>query len=61
MSGEHLRSAVAALADEYPALDIAPVVADFTQPLALPSVPAARRIAYFPGSTLGNFDLAAES
>ena len=56
VSGDHLRAAVAELADDYPALDIAPVVADFTQPLVLPSVPAARRVAYFPGSTIGNFD-----
>jgi len=56
VSGDHLRTAAAALADDYPALDIAPVVADFTQPFALPGVLAARRVAYFPGSTIGNFD-----
>ncbi len=56
VSGDHLRAAAAALSDDYPALDIAPVVADFTQPFALPSVPAARRVVYFPGSTIGNFD-----
>ena len=56
VSGDHLRAAAAALADDYPALDIAPVVADFTQPFTLPDVPAARRVAYFPGSTIGNCD-----
>ena len=56
VSGDHLCAAAAALADDYPALDIAPVVADFTQPFTLPNVPAARRVAYFPGSTIGNFD-----
>jgi L-histidine N-alpha-methyltransferase len=56
VSGDHLRSAAAALADDYPALDVAPVVADFTRPFALPDVPAARRVAFFPGSTIGNFD-----
>jgi L-histidine Nalpha-methyltransferase len=56
VSGDHLRAAAAALADDYPVLDVAPVVADFTRPFALPDVPAARRVVYFPGSTLGNFD-----
>jgi dimethylhistidine N-methyltransferase len=56
VSGDHLRSAAAALADDYPALRVAPLVADFTRPFELPAVPAARRVVYFPGSTIGNFD-----
>ena len=56
VSGDHLRAAAAALADDYPTLDIAPVVADFTQSFDLPSLSAARLVAYFPGSTIGNFD-----
>src|SRR5438067_2196062 len=56
VSGDHLRSAAAALADDYPDLDVRPVVADFTGPFALPGVPAARRVVFFPGSTIGNFD-----
>jgi dimethylhistidine N-methyltransferase len=56
VSGDHLRGAAAALADDYPALAVRPVVADFTRPFALPDVPAARRVVYFPGSTIGNFD-----
>src|SRR5207253_4843505 len=56
VSGDHLRSAAAALADDYPALDVRPVVADFTGPFALPGVPAGRRMVFFPGSTIGNFD-----
>ena len=56
VSGDHLRAAAAVLADDYPALDVTPVVADFTRALVLPSVPAARRVVYFPGSTIGNFD-----
>ncbi|HVL14615.1 MAG TPA: L-histidine N(alpha)-methyltransferase [Gemmata sp.] len=56
VSGSHLRSAAAALADDYPALPVEPVVADFTRPFALPDVPAARRVVFFPGSTIGNFD-----
>jgi dimethylhistidine N-methyltransferase len=56
VSGDHLHSAAAALADDYPALEVAPVVADFTRPFALPDLPAVRRVAFFPGSTIGNFD-----
>ncbi|MBY0515167.1 MAG: L-histidine N(alpha)-methyltransferase [Gemmataceae bacterium] len=56
VSGDHLRSAAAALADDYPALDVAPVAADFTRPFAVPDVAAARRVVFFPGSTVGNFD-----
>jgi dimethylhistidine N-methyltransferase len=55
VSGEHLRSAAAALADDYSTLDVKPVVADFTRPFALPDLPTARRVVYFPGSTIGNF------
>jgi len=56
ISGEHLRDAAADLAVDYPALDIRPVVADFTQALDLPPPPdGARRVGFFPGSTIGNF------
>src|SRR4051812_17699352 len=54
--GAPLRAAAAELADDYPALPVVPVVADFTRPFELPDVPAARRVAFFPGSTVGNFD-----
>lgn len=56
VSGEHLRASAAALADDYPALAVRPVVADFTRPFEVPSAGAARRVVYFPGSTIGNFD-----
>ena len=57
VSGDHLEAAVAALECEYPDLPIRPVCADFTAAFPLPTVPAARRVVYFPGSTIGNFDL----
>jgi len=56
VSGDHLRAAAAALADDYPALDVSPVVADFTREFVLPDVPTERRVVYFPGSTIGNLD-----
>lgn len=54
---EHLIEAASTLARDYPALRIAPVCADFTQPFELPKqiAGAQRRVVYFPGSTLGNF------
>jgi dimethylhistidine N-methyltransferase len=57
VSGAFLRRAAADLAREYPDLRIAPVCADFNGPINLPAVArhAARRVIYFPGSTIGNF------
>ncbi len=44
------------LATEYPAVAVTPVCADYTAPLHLPDLPQrARRVAFFPGSTIGNF------
>jgi L-histidine Nalpha-methyltransferase len=61
VSGEHLRRSAWALGEEYPEVEVLPLCADFTQPLRLPACrkAAARRVVYFPGSTLGNFTLKA--
>ncbi len=56
VSGEHLRAAASALADDYDGLRVEPVVADFTTRFDVPDLPASRRVVYFPGSTIGNFD-----
>ena len=58
ISRDYLFDAAGNLARDYPHLRITPVVADFTQPFDLPVHIAAahRRIVYFPGSTLGNFE-----
>jgi dimethylhistidine N-methyltransferase len=55
---EQLLRSVAALATAYPTLEMLPVCADYTSDFALPSPakPVSQRIAYFPGSTIGNFD-----
>jgi dimethylhistidine N-methyltransferase len=57
ISGDHLQQVAGELQAEYPHVPIQPVVADFTQPFALPAAAAAspRRVVYFPGSTIGNF------
>lgn len=57
ISESALRQASARLAREFPWLDIAGVVGDFSRPLALPMFRgrgAHRRVIYFPGSTIGN-------
>lgn len=53
-----LADSVAALEGEFPAIEMLPVCADFTQPIALPRAARAARqtVVYFPGSTLGNFE-----
>jgi dimethylhistidine N-methyltransferase len=57
ISREHLLGTVARLHERYPELRIVPVVADYTVDIDLPSsVPTGRRTAFFPGSTIGNFE-----
>jgi dimethylhistidine N-methyltransferase len=46
------------LAGRFPWLNVVGVCADYTRPLALPDfvgVPVLRKLAFFPGSTVGNF------
>ncbi|HKL77532.1 MAG TPA: L-histidine N(alpha)-methyltransferase [Gammaproteobacteria bacterium] len=59
ISGEHLAAAAERIAALYPRLDVYPVTADYTQPFPLPetAVPTDTTLVYFPGSTLGNFDV----
>lgn len=60
ISGEQLEEVAATLDQLYPDVAILPVRADYTKPVALPALPAdARRVAFFPGSTIGNFEPAA--
>lgn len=54
ISGEHLRDAAAMLRNEFRGLDVQPVVGDYSQDIVLPPAQA-RRIGFFPGSTIGNF------
>ena len=57
ISGEHLNGAVRALQQDYPGLQVLPVIADYTQTLTLPApmADAGMRVGFFPGSTIGNF------
>lgn len=60
IAAEQLRTFAADLAVRFPWLDIAAVCADYSAPLELPDVvrtARGRRVAYFPGSTIGNFTI----
>jgi dimethylhistidine N-methyltransferase len=58
ISREHLREAAARLAADFPALSVIAVCADYTRPFPLPPLPgpAGKRVGFFPGSTIGNFE-----
>lgn len=62
ISAEHLHAAAEALQRDHPGLEVRPLVADFTQRIELPPLArngsgdgAARRVGFFPGSSIGNF------
>ncbi len=57
ISKEHLLRSSADLARVYPEVEVHPVCADYTSRFEMPPIrgPVARRIAYFSGSTIGNF------
>ena len=56
---DFLQQALSRLAHDYAWLNVTPVHADFTQDFHLPPMPAATRLVFFPGSTIGNFEPAA--
>ena len=60
ISREHLRAAAETLAADYPDLAVHAICADFSLPFRVPGdLPGRRRVGFFPGSTIGNFDRAA--
>jgi L-histidine N-alpha-methyltransferase len=58
ISNEHLHASSNEIRNEFPHIDVLPVVADFTRQFQLPSpmVMPVRNVVYFPGSTIGNFE-----
>jgi L-histidine N-alpha-methyltransferase len=58
ISREHLREAAASLAGDFPGLPVVAVCTDYTRRFSLPplSGPAGKRVGFFPGSTIGNFE-----
>ncbi len=56
ISREQLARVATELSAEYPRVAVRPLAADYTAPLQLPPLPPRdRRVAFFPGSTIGNF------
>ena len=58
ISEEFLLTSAHCIREEFPHIEVLPVVADFTKPFQLPTpvVMPVRNIVYFPGSTIGNFE-----
>jgi L-histidine Nalpha-methyltransferase len=57
ISAEFLHEAVDGLRDAFPALEVHAFAADLTEDLTVPSdIPAAGRLVFYPGSSIGNFD-----
>lgn len=56
ISGDHLAASAKTLQCSYPSLTVLPVVGDYTSAMRLPATAdaTARRVGFFPGSTLGN-------
>ena len=56
ISREQLARVARELAREYPDVAVRPLNADYTLPHTVPDLPVrSRRVAFFPGSTIGNF------
>jgi dimethylhistidine N-methyltransferase len=58
ISREHLRDAAVSLTEDFPSLPVVAVCADYTRPFTLPPLPgpSGKRVGFFPGSTIGNFE-----
>jgi dimethylhistidine N-methyltransferase len=58
ISREHLRDAAVSLAEDFPSLPVVAVCADYTRAFPLPPLPgpSGKRVGFFPGSTIGNFE-----
>lgn len=57
ISAEFLHDAVAGLREEFPGLDVQPLVADLGYVIELPAdLPREKRLLFYPGSSIGNFD-----
>jgi dimethylhistidine N-methyltransferase len=59
ISGDYLKSIAGDIQEQHPGLSVQPLALDFMQPFELPDsgghASEARRVVFYPGSTLGNF------
>ncbi len=51
-----LTAGASRLEEAFPKVTVMAVEADYHEPFTLPALPEGRRIGFFPGSTIGNFD-----
>jgi dimethylhistidine N-methyltransferase len=57
IAGDFLEQTAARMRDRFPGVETLPIVADFTTDFEVPRyVPEGGRVAFFPGSTIGNLD-----
>ena len=59
ISREHLKAAAADIGRQYPGVKVGAICADFLAPIELPDeaiVSEGRKLGFFPGSTIGNFE-----
>lgn len=58
ISEDHLHTSADEIRNEFPHIDVLPVVADFTKQFELPTplIMPVKNVVYFPGSTIGNFE-----
>lgn len=57
VSAEFLKQSAQRLSNEYPWLDVVPVASDFSDPIEIPErLQDLRKYAFYPGSTIGNFE-----
>ena len=59
ISCEQLRAAASRISHDYPDLKVMPLCADYHHPISLPEggEEVGARVAFFPGSTIGNFNM----
>ncbi|CAN5389826.1 L-histidine N(alpha)-methyltransferase [soil metagenome] len=58
ISGSYIEEVADQLREEFPGIDIHPVAADYTSPFIIAEIKDAnKRVIYFPGSTIGNFNI----
>ncbi len=56
ISGSHLRESASGIAADYPDMRVNAVCVDYMQSFELPPIEAATRVAFYPGSSVGNFE-----
>jgi len=56
ISKDHLLETALKVQSDYPQIKVVPICADFTKAFDLPDFDAEKKIVFFPGSTIGNFE-----